>query len=260
MKKAIPLLLALLPAFGAGAQQTVHVKGATGSCVVANISPEKARETALFNAKLDALRKAGVAENLVLDVTQMNEVYLESSNIETGGGITGFEITADSLRFDRQGAIRVLVAEVTISATVMKYAKAADPAFRIRVQGIRSAYREKETLTFSVTPYQDGYLRIFLFEEDGTGDQLYPDREKEPDTLFPKDKTARFPLNGHYYYQLLKADKNKAREVNRILFLFLKDNIHFTGNHVSLQDVANWKARISPDRRTQVFSEFVIER
>jgi hypothetical protein len=107
---------------------------------------------------------------------------------------------------------------------------------------------------------QNGYLRIFLFEEDGTGDQLYPDRDKEPDMLFSKDGTVKFPLNGQYYYRLEKSDKTKTREINRILFLFLKDDIRFSENRITLQAVSNWKARISPDRRTQVFTEFAIER
>ncbi|MDR2810246.1 MAG: DUF4384 domain-containing protein [Tannerellaceae bacterium] len=260
MIKAIPIFCALLMAAGVGAQQTVPIKGAVGNCVIANISPEKAKETALFNAKLDALRKAGIAENLIVDVTQMGEIFLETSNLEIGGGITGFDLVSDNIRFIEQGGAKVLVAEVVINATVMKYTHANDPSFRVQVQGVRSAYREKETLTFSVTPYQDGYLRIFLFEEDGAGDQLYPDKEKEPDVMFRKDKTMRFPLNGQYYYRLEKSDKNKAKEINRILFLFLKDNVHFTGNHISLQAVSNWKATISPDRRTQVFTEFAIER
>ncbi|MDR1556125.1 MAG: DUF4384 domain-containing protein [Tannerellaceae bacterium] len=260
MMKAIYFVCALLLAMGAGAQQTVHIKNAVGTCVIANISPEKAKETALFNARLDALRKAGIAENLIVDITQMGEVFLETSNLEIGGSITGFDLVSDDVKFIEEGGAKVLIAEVVINATVIKYDKESDPSFRIQVQGIKSAYREKETLTFSVTPYQNGYLRIFLFEEDGTGDQLYPDKEKEPDMLLSKDGTIKFPLNGQYYYRLEKSDRTKAKEINRILFLFLKDDIHFAENHISLQAVSNWKAKISPDRRTQVFTEFAIER
>jgi len=142
----------------------------------------------------------------------------------------------------------------------LKYNRERDHSFQIQVQGIKSAYREKETFTFSVTPFQNGYLRIFLFEEDGAGDQLYPDSTLEPDRLFQQNETVRFPANDHYNYVLAKTDKAKYREINRILFLFLKDNIHFVGKEITLQSILTWKAGISPDRRTQEFREFTIER
>jgi hypothetical protein len=261
MKRALSILcFILLTATGAAAQETEHIKGARGTCIIANISPEQAQETALFNAKIAALMKAKVLERVTAENLQMDEIFLEMSNIEIGGGITEFEIVSRDVRFITEGGIRALVAEVVINATVMKYSRSHDPSFLIQVDGIRSAYHEKETLSFSVTPRQDGYLRIFLFEEDGTGAQLYPDREKEPDALFLKERTVRFPVNGQYYYRLEKSDRTKAKEINRILFLFLKDNVHFTDRHVSLQAVLNWKAGISPDRRTQKLAEFVIER
>lgn len=260
MMKVLHLLCALSLTISVGAQQTIRIKNAVGTCVIANISPEKAKETALFNAKLDALRKAGIAENIIVDITQMGEVFLETSNLEIGGGITDFDFVGDDIKLLEEGGAKLLVAEVVINATVIKYDKESDPSFRIQVKGIKSAYREKETLTFSVTPYQNGYLRIFLFEEDGTGEQLYPDKEKEPDMLFSKDGTIKFPLNSQYYYRLEKSDKTKTREVNRILFLFFKDEIHFAENRITLQAVSNWKTKISPDRRTQVFTEFAIEK
>ncbi|MDR1356576.1 MAG: DUF4384 domain-containing protein [Tannerellaceae bacterium] len=259
MKIASLIVCAIVTATGY-AQQTLSVNNVAGTCVIANISPEKAKETALFNAKIEALRQAGIPENVLAEVTQMGEIFLETSNIEVGGGVTGYEIVSDDVKVIREGRATVMVAEVVINATVMKYSRERDPSFQLQVDGIKSAYREKETLSFSVTPHQNGYLRIFLFEEDGSGSQIYPDSKIEPDMLFSQNGTIKFPLNSLYYYVLEKTDKTKSKEINRILFLFLKDNIRFADRYITLQSVTNWKSNISPDRRTQVFREFVIER
>ena len=240
-------------------QQTMRVTNATGTCVIANITPEKAKETALFNAKTEALKKAGIPENLLAEVTQMGEIFLEISNIEIGGGVTGYDIVSEDIKIVPEGNAKILISEIVINANVVKYNKERDPNFQLQVQGLKKAYKEKEALSFSVTPYQNGYLRIFLFEEDGAGEQLYPDKTIEPDKLFSQNVTVKFPMNDQYLYLLAKTDKSKQLEVNRILFLYTKDNAHFTGNTITLQTVLNWKAGIAPDRRTQVFHEFLIE-
>ena len=241
------------------AQQYFKVNNVSGSCVIANISPEKAKENALFNAKIEALRQAGIPENLLAEITQMGEIFIETSNIEIGGGITEYEIVSDEIRIAQEGKSRILISEVVINAKVVKYNKESDPSFQIKVQALKSVYKEQETLYFDVTAYQNGYLRIFLFEEDGTGTQIYPDKAIEPDMLFMKNNTIKFPINDHYYYVVEKTDKTKNKEINRILFLFLKDNINFTEDYINLQSILNWKAGISPDKRTQVFREFTIE-
>ena len=241
------------------AQQYIKVNNVSGSCVIANISPEIAKENALFNAKIEALRKAGIPENLLAEITQMGEIFIETSNIEIGGGITEYEIVSDDIRIAQEKKSQVLIAEVVINAKVIKYNKESDPSFQIKVQGLKSVYKEQENLYFDVTAYQNGYLRIFHFEEDGTGTQIYPDKAIEPDMLFQKNDIIRFPINDHYNYELVKTDKTKKKEINRILFLFLKENINFTEDYINLQSVLNWKAGISPDKRTQVFREFIIE-
>jgi len=241
------------------AQQTIQVKNVVGTCIIANITPEKAKEIALFNAKIEALKLAGIPENVLAEITQMGEIFLETSNVEIGGGVTGYDIVSEDINIIQEGRSKVMVAEVVINANVIKYNKEKDLSFQIQVQGIKSAYRDKETLSFAVTPFQNGFLRIFLFEEDGTGEQLYPDKDLEPDMLFSQNGTIRFPVNNHYYYVLEKTDKTKIKETNRILFVFLKDNVRFTENHITWQSVSNWTAKISPDRRTQLFREFTIE-
>jgi len=242
------------------AQQHIRIKNAVGTCVIANISPERAKENALFSAKIEALRRAGIPENLLANVTQIGDVFVEASDAEIGGDIAGYEIISDNIKTTIDGRSKILTAEVVINADVVKYNKKRDPSFQLQVQGIKNVYKEGQMLSFWVTPYQDGYLRIFLFEENGNGTQLYPDEEIEPDMLFVKNGTIKFPSNDRYYYVLSRTDKTKFREINRILFLFFKDNIRFAGDEITLQSVLNWKAGVSPDKRTQVFHEFTIER
>jgi len=246
---------------GGNAQQNIQVKNATGSCIIANISPEKAKEEALFNAKVDALRKAGIPENVLANVTKMGEFFLETSTAEIGGGVIGYDIVDEDIKIVTPEGERskILIVEIIINANVIKYDKEKDPSFQLQVQGIKKVYGNNETLTFSVTPYQNGYLRIFFFDEDGLGEQIYPDKKLEPNELFLHDETINFPKNDQYYYVLKLTDKTKPKEINRMLFIFLKDNIHYTENKATMHSVLNWAAKISPDRRTQEFREFIIE-
>ncbi|GHT29809.1 hypothetical protein AGMMS49574_07590 [Bacteroidia bacterium] len=253
----LPALL-LLTIAAASAQESVQVKDATGSCVIANITPEKAKETALFNAKIEALRMAGIPEQLLSEITQAGEMFTEASVSNVGGDVTNYKVTSEDIEVMQQGKAKVMVYKVVINATVVKYDKKADPTFQLQVDGIKSAYKEKELLSFTVTPHQNGYLRIFLFEEDGSGEQIYPDGTREPDMIFTQDGTIKFPLDG--YYVLSKSDRTKAKEINSLLFLFFKDDIRFAESHITRQAVDSWKAKIPLDRRTQVFREFAIER
>ncbi|MDR1919945.1 MAG: DUF4384 domain-containing protein [Tannerellaceae bacterium] len=254
------LLLGSLSEAPLHAQTPIAVKEAKGECFIVNISPEKAKETALFYAKLDALKKAGIPEDITGMFNYNGEQFLEISNIEIGGNVTDFEIVSSDINVLQAGPSKIMVAEVLINASVLKYEKARDLSFQFKVQGIRDSYRENDNLSFSVTPYQNGYLRIFLFEEDGLGEQIYPDNLLEPDLLFSREGTINFPLNDAYRYQLVKTDRSKSKETNRMLFVYLKDNIRFIEKEVTLQVVLNWVAKISPERRTEMFYQFTINR
>ena len=240
--------------------QTIPVKEAKGQWPVQNITPEKAMELALFNAKLDALRQAKVSETL-RNFTELigDDQYLEISDLEIGGDVTEFEILSQDLNTEAHGSFKIIMAEVIINAKVAKYTTSRDPEFQFKVDGIAPVYKENDNLSFTVTPYQNGYLRIFLFEDDGTGSIVYPD-EIEPDKLQAENVSISFPLNEEYLYRLTKNDKAKNRENNRMLFVFLKSNIRYTEKEIGLHSVLNWIARIAPDKRTEKFYQFTVTR
>lgn len=217
-------------------------------------------ELALFNAKLDALRKAKVSEK-VTSVTELigDDQYLEISDLEIGGDVIEFEILSRDLRTEAHGSFKIIMAEVIINAKVAKYTTSRDPEFQFKVDGVAPVYKENDNLSFAVTPYQSGYLRIFLFEDDGTGSIVYPD-EIEPDRLQAKDATVSFPLNDEYLYRLTKQDKAKSRENNRMLFVLLKNNVRYAEKEIGLHSVLNWLARIAPDKRTEKFYQFTVAR
>jgi hypothetical protein len=242
----------------AGAQ-TIKVRNAKGEWPVQNITPEKARELALFNAKTDALKKAGIGEVVTgIDLSSDDE-FVRISNIEIGGDVTDFEIVSDDLKTMQFESFKIIVAEVVINAEVRKYNTAPDPEFQFKVEGINRNYKEHENLFFSITPYQNGYLRIFLFEDDGRGELIYPDN-LELDLLHTKDKAVDFPMNREYQYRLVGTDQTKSRENNRLLFVFLKNKIRFTEQDVNLHSVLHWLAKIEPDKRMTSFVQFSISK
>jgi hypothetical protein len=245
------------------AQSTIRVKEAKGECPIVNISPEKAKETALFYAKADALKKAGIPEYITAIETLLaddkgGQQFKAVSNIELGGSVINFEIMKDDIEVMQVGPSKIMVATVLINAEVLKYNKTRDPAFQFKVDGIEAYYKEKQNLEFLFTPYKQGYLRIFLFEEDESGAQIFPDEAIELDRVFIANKPIAFPTNGTYSYRLFRTDNKKAYEMNKIIFIFLKDDVQFLERDVTLQSVLNWIAKISPDQRTEMFYQFAI--
>jgi len=251
--------LSLLTTGSALAQQDIiEIPKAVGTCIIANITPEQAMETALFNAKVDALRKAKILETVDVTNKDIDGIFVQLITNEIKGGVVGYEVVNEDIKIVGEGKSKILTYEVTINANVTKYSQERDPSFQFKTEGIKPSYKDEERVSFWVTPYQNGYLRIFLFEEDGTGQQVYPNDKFLPDRLLLQDETVRFPQNKRTL-TITKTDKTKSKEKNRILFLFLKDNVKFIGSNITLQSVSNWIAGISPDRRTEEFYSFTIE-
>jgi hypothetical protein len=257
MKTNILTIFIFLSTLIASANENdIGIKGAKGECFITHISPEQAIERALIEAKFDALRKAGIGEAVNAIGTLIShgggQDYSEVTNIELGGEVIDFSIIRQDI--EKTTELNMLTAIVEINATVRKYTKPRDPVFVIRTEGVDLKYEEGGNITFSVTPNRDGYLRIFVFE-DNTGELFYPNRY-EADRLFKAGETVHFPVARNMDYVLHKSDASREFENNLILFVFLKDDIPFLEKNINMHTFLNWLAKISPDRRTEVRKSF----
>ena len=130
------LIFATLMFTSAVAQDIITVTGAKGSGIIAGtITPAQARQEAINQAKVEALRKAGVTENLQsyqsLFKSEVDNDFTEffSSDVqaELQGAVKDYTIVKEENKVDGS----VFFIEVTIDATVILYDAKPDPTLII---------------------------------------------------------------------------------------------------------------------------------
>ncbi len=257
--RTVLCILFVLLTINATPQKIIEVKGATGTGeIVGRISYEEAKREALNQAKVDALRKAGVSEHLQsyesLYRSEINNDFSEffSSDIqsELQGAVQKFDIVKQERKVDP--ITNLFVVEVVIDATVIMYDARPDPTFNVRIEGIKGIYENGEKLTFSVTATQQCYLHIFGITDNYTS-LMFPNMHEKINEIQP-NKRVSFPFEQWMEYTLEKTNK-KGPELHRVLFVFTKKPVRYLNYKgeeeqlTSSEDIFSWVYSITPDER-----------
>ena len=234
----------------------------TGSYVTnENESLANGYSKALFDAKENALRAAGVYEDI-----------FSTSIMEIGGSGENFrKINSEIARIELEG--RVLVKEkidqsmqsknglfkyiVTILAEVKVEESENDLKFDFTTDGLHNTYFEGENMTFTITPTADCYFRIFYFDPSANV-QLYP-TEHYKDIRFKANEPISFPLphdlkflydrfSKAQEYTMELTDKSNDIEQGVLLIVALKDNYLFS-DEVNYENVLHWLFRIKRNQK-----------
>lgn len=268
MKKIliISLLLILYSVVFAQKPKTESVK-AKGEWVLSeDISIEKAKEKALFEAKKEAMRIAGVPENVfsvsILSLgngnDQFKEIASELGRISIDGVVIVKEIEYTTVQDERTQMFKMIA---SIKADVVVEVPVSDPEFQLDIKGIKnSSYKENEQLNFQLKPYKDCYIRVFWFTSslDGKGEMIFPYQDFYYDQLFKANQVYTFPLSDPQFvktqtmvYTIYK-EKADLIENNIILIVALKDKRPFTGE-VTYENVIRWLSKIDPSEKVDVW-------
>jgi len=268
MKNFALTLLVLFTAI-AHAQEVTRVENATGRQVIAgSISEDEARAKAIAQAKVDALRKAGVTEHIQSYEmlykseigTRFDEVFMSDMFSEIRGAVKKYDIVKIDKGIDE---FKNFYIEAIINADVILYTTGKDPAFQVNIDGIKQGYQNGERMRYTVTPTQDCYLNIFNLYENNAS-LIYPN-QFEKSRLFKAGEKVTFPLSELIDgYTLEKSTKEP--ETNKLVFVFTKENIPYIkyrlnqeGDQLTtFEDISAWLFSISPDRRVNYFIQFVI--
>lgn len=142
-----------------------------------DITMSAAKEKALQEAKLNALRQAGVGENISENSLLFQQSSAEKADAlfsslisnQINGEIAGFKILSEGLKtiMDRPSY------EVVIRAEVKVYDKEEASGIQLELGGLRDQYFDQEGLQFSVLPNRAGYLQAFVVSEAEVY-QVYP--------------------------------------------------------------------------------------
>lgn len=210
-------------------------------------SVDQITQRAINEAKIEALKKAGIAENIASfsdffqseNKEKYEELFTSDILSDIRGSVKDVEILDTKKSFDQTSRLRI---EVLINCTVIKYLTEKDLAFDAWVDGIGMFYPSETNLMFNVKPSKDSYLKIFILSES------------EAFQLFPNDQESSFLLNANTQYnfpsELMEYElyTDKKSEVHRMIMVFMKEDIPYT-NKVEYKKIIDWIFSIPPDIR-----------
>lgn len=250
-------------------QEIISVSDIKGIGYIAgDVSENQARQNALNEAKIEALKKAHVAEYInsyqTLFNSQANNDYSQFFNSdiqsEIQGAVKSYTIKNEKKQLNTQ--TDQIEYHVTIDAEVIKYETKADVSFEAIVDGIKGVYNNHDKLVFSLKTTKDCYLTIFNIT-DKDASLMYPNA-MEKAQLFEKEKKYTFPLAADRLdYEMETTQKDK--ETNRLIFVFTKTPIAYLNisGEMQLTDVEKiftWIYSIMPDqRRVEYFQFFIVK-
>ncbi len=246
------------------AQTLVKVTGIKGiSFISGDVSPNQAKSLALNDAKINALRSAGIGENIksyrLLFSSQEKNEYSQffSSDIqsEIQGAVTSYDIINQATI--KKNEIELYI-EITIDASVIKYETKPDNTFDANIEGIKGVYNNLDKLTFSVKTTQNCYLTIFNIN-DNEATLMFPN-SLEKQKLLNSNEINKFPPQADYELETNLKDK----EFNRLIFVFTKTAVPYIKMNkeqvTTNEAIFNWIYSIMPDQRKVEYRSLIIQK
>lgn len=237
-KAAAAMVLALIASVSyADDIEKKKVRGAYGEWAMSpDMTGGEIMSRARHEAKEDALRKAGVGENVWSIFGMMSsstsstfmEAYSEMSVMAIEGKVaTSKEEGAWILSKDGNPVYTVKIdAEVTIDHTE------EDKTYAISSKGIETHYNngDKCTCTFSIDG-TDSYLKVFFFNDEMAG-MIFPGTPEQKQMQFKTGETYMFPVPQGTRQGSIQMRKNGADPENVvILFVATKKNYPYQGDN-----------------------------
>lgn len=245
------------------AQKVVKVKDIKGMAfITGDVSPNQAQVLALNDAKINALKAAGVGENIksyqMLFNSQAKNEYSQffHSDIqsEIQGAVQNYEVKKQATI--QKNEIELYI-EVTIDASIIKYETKPDYTFDVNIEGVKSVYNNNDNCIFSVAATQLCYLTVFDIT-DSESSLLYPN-SYEKQIPIKAGELYKFP-NANIEYGL---ECKKCPETNRFIFVFTKTQIPFIKidkDQLTNNDaIFNWIYSIMPDQRKVEYRALTIQ-
>lgn len=222
-------------------------------------SLDEVRTRAINEAKIEALKQAGIAENIssyqnlykTEDKKDYSEIFQSDVLVNIRGSVSDVKVISEEKGITPEGFLKVTV---IINCTVLKFTTDPDLTLDAKVEGLSAAYRLNEKMSFTIKPNVECYLRIFqVSHELNQSSILYPN-ELHQNQLMEKNKEYRFP---NEKYDLTMETSLDVEKVNLIIVL-LKEDIPYTDNDVSYEKIYKWINTIPLDKRKIIANGFSI--
>lgn len=220
--QATILLMLVALCVCAESYKTVRVTGEFHMTLNDNITPQDAMILAQEDAKKKALievcgQQISIFEQ-VESSTRTGEIYTSATSSEVNGEIAEFTIIKEWP--GTNGNVFVFYCEASVK---VKQGLKRDPEFTATVSGLEPLYFDQDLMTFMVEPTKDCYLNIFIYDDKGEVNRLYPNVQ-ETSKKMKAHVREEFPIyDGVDGYTIEKDINNKSSEINKIVLLFTKE-------------------------------------
>lgn len=247
MRRLLFVILFVNLSVGCFAQrEKVHVlKNVRGeywiTAATATVTGREAMDFAREDAKRKAIEQVCGSRISVWDQAETSsagESFNSLSVNQVDGEVVEFEVVEED--FEKSPTRKSELCYYCVAHIKVKQGAAPDPEFRAAIEGLRSMYFVDESLEFTVHPYRDCYLKIFLFEDAQKGYRLYPNDFDQP-ALLEADRPVQFPQRVDF---VVTKTSDRQTETNRLVFVFTKGEYPFYHETASRQEIEKWMAMI----------------
>ncbi len=206
-------------------------------------------QKAINDAKVNALKKAGIEENINAysdyfrseTENSMEELFTSDILSNINGTVKDIDVIEKTPGFTPEGQIKY---NVKINCTVVKYKTKKDLTFEAWIENVKKIYKNGDKLSFTVKPTHDCYIRAFIFTKES---YVVLPNSVEKSKLLQAHTVYEFPYAVESY-EMTIPDASIDRETNRLVILLLKQDIYYTGG-VNYKDITDWIMSIPPDER-----------
>ena len=240
-----------------------------------NISFQDGIKLALKEAKEEALRKAGISENItsysLLSSSSINddltEIFNDDILLDIQGAIDSWEYTKKPEKYlDKE--INANYIKLEIKAKVKKYKSKADAQFVARIEGIKGSYNNEERINIIITPSKDCFLKLF-YMNGNEASIVYPIKTPEIEKELELFKDKLLLKNQIKTIDYLTAETKNKIETGRFIVVITKQPYDFTESELDddgyytkteVEKIFQWIMKIEPENRNVYFEQISIHK
>lgn len=247
-KRSVLIICLIFSALAVFSQQNeeIFISSVQGVGYDENVSV--AKEKAINDAKVQALSKAGIEENINsytdLYQSEISDNYSELFTSQVFTNIRGSVKNIEILNEEKSFSGNQIKYSVEIKCTVVKYSSLADAFYKAEIKGIKPFYYQEDYLSWALSVTKDSWLYVFCIPQNQNDAYFVFPNDYEEQFLMKADSIYNFPIVVTYQ-QFLDGD---TQQTDRLIFVLTKEKYPYTGK-ITYKNIFDWIFEISPDQR-----------
>ncbi len=260
---------------------------AEGKCIIANITPEMARERALKRAMSEAVSQVTgitVTESVLRNLSDQTageenkifDVFSRLSNATSSGRVLEYDILYEDTK--REG--EALVYTIGINALVAEDEGKPDPDFKVSIDIDKSVYfyrgeDDSDEISFSIEATEKCYIYLFNIMTTDSVQLILPNIYIKDNLFDPGLERQNFEMTMDEFGMTFPVElgDGKQHAVEALYLVALKDKIDFApelnfdpGSGIiptwktAITEISKWLMEIPAERRTEHLVQFEIRR